>query len=424
MRLTIQSKKIYTRLQKQYSKKINLSLNRVNVALKKLGYPNKKIKNPINFIGSDGKFTTLRSLQYFIEGDKKKVSTFTSPHLYDVRHRFWLKDHFISIKELKKNIKNIKKIKVQLTLFEVLTLAYYISASKLKNTAYALVEAGLMFAGDSTRVWDRPRCQIITNINKQHLEWVKPKTIREICYQKVGFLSNKSNIYVGKQEKKTMQIIKKLLEKNNSKKFFYGSDWKILRKNKKIYYKDKNNKILIKTNKIHSDGILDNLGIAIKVARDLNISKRVIQKTIPKINFEGRLQYINKGKLRKFLYPKEKLLLDGCHSSTSAKNLANYLKTLNGKIYGIWGMQKNKNPENFIKYFKNIFSKIRVVKIPNENNSCNTKQLLEIAINNRIACKKSTSLKKSLIDLSDTKPKTIVVFGSFYLVGKFLNLNY
>ena len=103
MRLTIQSKKIYTRLQKQYSKKINLSLNRVNVALKKLGYPNKKIKNPINFIGSDGKFTTLRSLQYFIEGDKKKVSTFTSPHLYDVRHRFWLKDHFISIKELFNN---------------------------------------------------------------------------------------------------------------------------------------------------------------------------------------------------------------------------------------------------------------------------------------------------------------------------------
>jgi len=33
------------------------------------------------------------------------VSTFTSPHLYDLRHRFWLKHKFISIKELKKNIK-------------------------------------------------------------------------------------------------------------------------------------------------------------------------------------------------------------------------------------------------------------------------------------------------------------------------------
>ena len=102
MKTLIISKNLYKKLQKQYSRKINLNLKRVNIALKKLGNVHNSINNPINIIGSDGKYSTLRSLQYFIQENNEKVSTFTSPHLYDLRHRFWLKDRFISIKELKK----------------------------------------------------------------------------------------------------------------------------------------------------------------------------------------------------------------------------------------------------------------------------------------------------------------------------------
>ena len=90
-----QSTNLYEKLQKQYSRKINLDLKRINLALRKLGNIHKIIKNPINIIGSDGKYSTLKSLQYFIEQNNEKVSTFTSPHLYDVRHRFWLKNKFI-----------------------------------------------------------------------------------------------------------------------------------------------------------------------------------------------------------------------------------------------------------------------------------------------------------------------------------------
>ena len=111
------SQLLYKKLQKQYSRKINLDLKRINLALKKLGNIHRFIENPINIIGSDGKYSTLKSLQYFIQENKEKVSIFTSPHLYDVRHRFWLKDKFISVKELKKNIKTIEKLKVKLTLF-------------------------------------------------------------------------------------------------------------------------------------------------------------------------------------------------------------------------------------------------------------------------------------------------------------------
>ena len=174
--LNTQSQILYQKLQQRYSRKIDLNLKRINVALKKLNNIHHLIKNPINIIGSDGKFSTLRSLQFFIEENRQKISAFTSPHLYDVRHRFWLKNKYISINELKQNIKTIEKLKVKLTLFELLTLAYYISASKLKKISYSLVEAGLLFAGESTRVWDKPKCQIVTNINKQHLGKIRSRS--------------------------------------------------------------------------------------------------------------------------------------------------------------------------------------------------------------------------------------------------------
>ena len=387
-----------------------------------MGNIHRSIKNPINIVGSDGKYSTLKSLQYFIQENNESVSTFTSPHLYDVRHRFWLKDKFISIKELKKNIKIIEKLKVRLTLFELLTLVYYISASKLKNISYALIEAGLLYAKDSTRVWNEPRCQIITNINKQHLEWVKPRTLKAICQQKVGYLSTKTTIYVGKQEPKTQKIIKQILRKNPSKKIFYGNAWSLKKFGSKRIYKDKKGRLTLKSNRIFSEGIWQNVGLAIKVARDFNIPKQKILKAIPKIHFKGRVQYIE-GRLTKLLNPKEKLLIDGCHSEESAKNLASYLKTLSEDIYGIWGMQKHKHPELFIKQFKGIFEKIIAVKIPDEPNSCKPHYLKNIANRSDIKCDVAPSIKSAIKQLSSKKPKVIASFGSLYLVGKILSLN-
>ena len=101
------------------------------------------------------------------------------------------------------------------------------------------------------------------------------------------------------------------------------------------------------------------------------------------------VQYV-KGKLTKLLNPQEKLLIDGCHSEASAKNLASYLKSIDKDIYGIWGMQKHKHPELFIKQFKGIFKKIIAVKIPDdETNSCKPQQLKQIANRSDIKCSAS-----------------------------------
>ena len=77
--------------------------------------------------------STLTSIKYFLEAHKKNVTAFTSPHLYDVRHRFWLKNKHITFIELKKYIKLVESTGLKLTLFELLTCVYILAAKNLKG---------------------------------------------------------------------------------------------------------------------------------------------------------------------------------------------------------------------------------------------------------------------------------------------------
>jgi dihydrofolate synthase/folylpolyglutamate synthase len=412
---------LYKHLQKRYSRRINLDLKRIQKVLTALAFPHLELEQPINILGSDGKMSTLTSIKYFFEAHKKNVTTFTSPHLYDVRDRFWLKNKYITLKEIKKYTKIIESTGLQLTLFELLTCVYILAAKEQKNIHYHLVEAGLLFKKDSTNLWTEPRAQIVTNINFQHQDWVDPQTLTEICRQKLDSLSQNTHIYIGKQQPKTLKIIKNILKKNKSKKI-YASEFCVKKEKNYYIYKDSKYRIPIISKTIHSEGLINNLALAIKVALDFGVPKKIIIKTIPKIQFEGRVQYFTKGKLKKLLKPQENLLIDGCHSMMSAKNLYNYLKTLKEPIYGIWGMQKNKLPNQFIRSFNKIFKKIITVTIPNEPNALKAAELCSIC-QNYIPSSVAPNIQVALKELSSIEKKTIVVFGSLYLAGEALSKN-
>jgi dihydrofolate synthase / folylpolyglutamate synthase len=418
-----QSINLYKQLanHKLFNKTINFNLKRIKLVLKKLNHPERKLNNVINFLGSSGKFSTLFSVKSFIEANKQTVTAYISPSLKDIKERFWIGNRFLTHQEIKQSIKIIEKLKVPLTIFEVLTVIYIINASK-QIADYHLVEAGALFAKDSTNVFDFPLAQVVVNINKQHLNFLSKKTLEEVIYQKIGFLSNFTNIYVGKQKPNVLREIKDNL-KNNKSNIIYPNSWKLIKKKNRYYYQDKKNKIKLNTRTIHSKGLLENLCHAIKIALDLKINKKIIEKTIPKIFFEGRFQYLDKGKIKKKLKKYEKIMLDGAHAETDAKNLANYLKSIMLPKYGIWAMMKNKEPDVFIKQFKKTFKKIITIPIANEQGSMSAKELSWIALENKFKVEKANSFNEALKKVSSKEKKLIVCFGSLYNVGNILNKN-
>tara|TARA_X000000368_G_C22987970_1_gene693028 strand:+ start:62 stop:1324 length:1263 start_codon:yes stop_codon:yes gene_type:complete len=406
---------------KLFNKTINFDLKRIKSVLKKLGNPEKKLNNVINFLGSSGKFTTLHSIKYFIEANKQTTTAYISPSLKDIKERFWMGDRYLTHQEIKQSIMLIAKLQVPLTIFEVLTVVYIINASR-QNTDYHLIEAGALFAKDSTNVFDFPIAQVIVNINKQHLNFLKKKTLDEVVYQKVGFLSNFTQIYVGKQKPNVLNKIKKKL-KNNKSKINYPNSWKLIKKNKYFFYKDKKNEIKINNKNIHSKGLLENLCHAIKIALDLKIDRKIIERTIPVIFFEGRFQYLKDGKIKNKLHKNEQIMLDGAHAEADAKNLANYLRNIKIPKYAVWAMMKNKEPDLFIKQFKGIFKKIITIPIENEKNCMSAKDLEVIAKKNQFNVTKANNFNEAINKITSQNKKLINCIGSLYNVGNVLNKN-
>ena len=174
-----QSINLYNQLAKNklFSKSVNFDLKRIKLILKKLNHPERKLKNVINVIGSDGKYSFLTSLKYFIEANDQKTSAYISPSLKDIRERFWMGKKFLSYKEIRKSIKIIEKQNIYLTIFEALTVIFILNAAE-KNNDFNLIEAGALFAKDSTNLFDFPKIQTVVNINKQHLNFFKKKNIK------------------------------------------------------------------------------------------------------------------------------------------------------------------------------------------------------------------------------------------------------
>ena len=418
-----QSISLYKQLvsHKLFNKTINFDLKRIKLVLKELGHPDKKLSNVINFLGSSGKYTTLYSVKSFIEANNQTVTAYISPSLRDIKERFWMSDRFLTHQEIRKSIELIAKLKVPLTIFEVLTVIYIMNASK-QNTDYHLIEAGALFAKDSTNVFDFPMAQVIVNINKQHLNFLKKKTIDEVIYQKVAFLSNFTQIYVGKQRPEILNKIKKNL-KNNKSIINYPNAWKLVKKGKYYFYQDKKNRIKLNTKNIHSKGLLENLCHAIKISLDLKIDKKIIKKTIPSISFEGRFQYLKNGKIKNKLHKNEQIMLDGAHAETDAKNLANYLRNIKMPKYAVWAMMKNKEPNLFIKQFKGIFKKIITIPIENERNCMSASNLETIAKKNQFNVDKANNFDEAIKKITSSDKKLINCIGSLYNVGNILNKN-
>ena len=63
-------------------------------------------------------------------------------------------------------------MKIPLTVYEVLTLIYILNASKI-NADYNIMETGALLWLDSNNIIDFPKIQICTNINKQHLNFLR-----------------------------------------------------------------------------------------------------------------------------------------------------------------------------------------------------------------------------------------------------------
>ena len=85
-------------------------------------------------------------------------------------------------------------------------------------------------------------------------------------------------------------------------------------------------------------------------------------------------------------------------------------------------MQKNKLPDQFIKSFNKIFKRLITVTIPNEPNAVKANELKKIG-KKYTQTNAANNIQSALRLISSREKKTIVIFGSLYLVGEVISKN-
>ena len=416
---------ILNRLQKLHPKEIDLSLDRVKNLCKKLGDPQKKLKY-ISVVGTNGKYSTVQAVRSILKNANIDCNIYTSPHIQKINERFIFNDEELSDDNLSKLLTEVENINngEQITYFEILTASYFYYASKFKDKIN-IIESGLFHRFDATNIIDNNLSSIVTSIGLDHLDWLpkNEQNIEKIVYEKTSSLLN-SNIVVSKQNSdETLNLIKKTIKNNQSKKIIYKENFNYsLNENSFIYYEDEYGGLKLPKPNLLGDFQIDNCATAIATVRNLQLGVKDenIKEGITRIKSIARLQEIKSGKLKN-ICKYNKLFLDGSHNPLGAKALNEYLNTLNCNKHLILGMMSNKDHKEYIRQFNNI-SSITTIDIPNQLNAISGEELKK-KLNKYPNIDYKKSIEEALNSIKPGKDDLIVITGSLYLAGEILNLN-
>ena len=189
-----------------------------------------------------------------------------------------------------------------------------------------------------------------------------------------------------------------------------------------FYYEDKFGGLKLPLPNILGQFQLENISTAIATLRQLNlgIKDNDIKNGVKKVESIARLQEIKSGKL-KALVKDNRLLLDGSHNEDGSRVLNEYLQTLDCRKHVIIGMMANKEHEKYISYFKDI-SSLTTIDIPNQPNAISGKELKE-KFKNIANVQFKESIQDAITSIPLKENDLILITGSLYLSGEFLNLN-
>tara|TARA_Y100000590_G_scaffold18341_1_gene21859 strand:- start:384 stop:1664 length:1281 start_codon:yes stop_codon:yes gene_type:complete len=422
--------KILKRLLQLHPKSVDLSLNRIKRLLKDLKNPEKKIKNAIQVVGTNGKYSFCTTLREIFETAGYTINLNISPSLRKFNERYYFSGKQISDDKLYDLLIEVEKINKgkKITFHEFICACFFLEASRNKSDINIL-ESGLFFRLDASNVLKENIASVIMPIGTDHKDFLKKGTIDEIVYEKCSSLLGNSKIFISEQKESVLKKIKKTISKNTSKKIFFGENYNYKRNTNGFIYKDNFGLIDLPLPNLSGDFQISNVSTAVAAARNLDqfkVSDDHIKSSIIKIRSEGRMQKITSGNLRKYVSKKNEILIDGAHNTLAALAVEKYLTNLNSrqKIIMLLGMMANKEHKKFIKIFKNRVHSIITLDIPNQINFIEKDKLSKIVKSCGIPSKTENSIQSALKNISK-EDKNAIIFctGSLYFCGEILNLN-
>ena len=192
-------------LMKIHPKGFDLSLERIQELLHKLGNPQDKLPPIIHFAGTNGKGSTIAFTRSILEAAGLAVHVDTSPRLVNWHERYRMgvrgaPGRLVEDEVLSDAIARVAEVNggQPITVYEVLTAVAFLLFSEWPADV-CLIEVGLGGRFDSTHVMESTDISVITPVSYDHEAYLGD-TLAKIAFEKAGIIKRDTPVIIGPQE--------------------------------------------------------------------------------------------------------------------------------------------------------------------------------------------------------------------------------
>lgn len=326
---------------------IKLGLENINNILGNLNNPQKHPRI-IHIAGTNGKGSTLVTIEKLLLESGCSTGATVSPHLVSFNERFRINGNSISDDLLNEaflkvceacgiDVSDLENYSgdsnINPTFFEfALTMAFY--AFHQKQVDYILLETGLGGRLDASNVVENPIACIFTKIDYDHQEFLGD-TLELITNEKLGILKTGAKVFVAKQQPCVIDQILSVCRDRKFECFTAGENFSFQQDTDgTVSYSFKNldsiinpdcqinNEIRINEMALAGEHQLENVATAIAVYSSVideekRLTNHQIQDSLKQIDWPGRIQYLDANR---------SILLDGAHNLSGMRSLLSYLE--------------------------------------------------------------------------------------------------
>jgi dihydrofolate synthase / folylpolyglutamate synthase len=427
---------IITRLLALHPKRIDLSLDRIQRLLDRLGHPEKKIPPVIHVAGTNGKGSTVAFMRAVLEAADRSVHVYTSPHLVRFNERFRIGapggGALVSDEALAGALEECERANAgePITVFEIETAAAFLLFSR-HPADVTLLEVGLGGRLDATNVIETPLACAITPVSMDHLEFLGD-SIEKIAAEKAAILKRNVPAAIAPQTEAVLAVIEQQARRVRAPLRVAGEHWSVHGEHGRLVYQDDDGLLDLPLPKLGGRHQVDNAGLAIATLRaaGFTLPLTAFESGIAKAEWPARMQRLTQGKLKALVSPDSELWLDGGHNADGGRAVAAALGDIEERVPRplilIVGMLATKDNAGFLRNFAGLARHVIAVPVPRQDKGVTADVLVDIARGVGLPAQSCDSIEEALTAIARLQlvpAPRILITGSLYLAGEVLALN-
>ncbi len=390
--------------------------------MERLGNPQDSLR-VIHVAGTNGKGSTSTFMKQILMEAGYTVGIFTSPSLHEFTERIVVnneeigKDDFAAVAgEVKEAIDGIVADGFEAnTEFEIFTAMAYLQFQR-KGVDFAIMEVGMGGRLDATNVIKKPVVTVITPIALDHTDWLG-NTLYEIAGEKGGIIKYKCPVVLHPQAEEAEKRLQEIALDHEApmlvapvdmieydEEDLSGTSFRLGREQYRVG--------MLGRHQPANATVAMTAVLLLEEEEGITIPQSALKFGLLKARWAGRLEKLSESPL---------ILIDGAHNPHGAEKLAESVKTLGGgkRVNALIGMLGDKDVDAVLDTMLPVIH-TAVVTEPESDRKLPAKDLFEKVKARGVEAEMiedmNGALERALLNTS--KDDVLLVFGSFYLIGK------